>query len=284
MWCQRSQRYAETVDRLVADSVLEVSRTLEVTLEEANSASSKDKSLEKAAWEKYIRFWNLMKLLTERNAVPRSELIHTLFKDQPSELDLYESTIMISYIQRLAVESPMKIFINHVKQEMDEGNLHVEGDLTADTTVQPANYNIDFVDDPLKRAQQRLDGVEVVPGIPRMRIAFQSVLNDTRMKEQTERVEKNLKKKDLKSDKKDYTEELEKLLLRKMNIVDEQQKFLETSDKFKELYGEANFLNKKERIPEEFSKLQQEIDKVQAKLDKVSSDLEILSDKKLKQH
>lgn len=116
--------------------------------------------------------------------------------------------------------------------------------------------------------------VEVAAGIPRLRIAFQLILNDETMKQQTERVKKNLLKKELKEDKKDLVEDLERLLTRKRDLVEEERKLAENLDHFLRLFGEQEVQSKKLSLLQQLQKIQTDINEKEKEISDIETKLE----------
>lgn len=212
----------DIVDRLVSDSIQEVIKVMENILEEANS--TKEKNLQKYSWEKYIRFWKMMKILVENENVSRLSLIYQIFKDNPSELDFYETINIINFIEN----NPFSLTINNVDNKNINQN-HQQNNNQNNLNDNNLNIIDIFISNKFKELKEKLESVVVIPSLPRMKIAFKLILNNPFLKEQSERIEKNLKKIDLKDDKKELNQELEKLFVRRKDLIHEQLKFVENS-------------------------------------------------------
>ncbi len=96
----------------------------------------------------------------------------------------------------------------------------------------------------LLRERKSDKNVYVHPGLPRIRMAFKLLINDERMKEQTARVQKKLRKRELKDEKNDLLEgkhhceifplmwiaDVDRLMIRKRDLIEEQRKLLENAE------------------------------------------------------
>ncbi len=61
-------------------------------------------------------------------------------------------------------------------------------------------------------------------------MAFSLVIQDSRMKEHTERIKWQLTKKELKDERKDIMEDIERNLARRRDVIEEQRKLVENAE------------------------------------------------------
>jgi predicted transcriptional regulator len=218
----RGDTVVDAVDRMVMDSVKKVTFLLEHIINEAAAEHDNDKRSK--ILEKYVRFWEMMKLFSQLNAVSRAHMVRSIFLEQPAELDHYEQTQIVCYWQK--------------KTE----NALTTGDI---------------------RDRVKISSLVVMPGSPRLLVAFQLILQDTRMKEQQVKNEWTLRIKQLTDKKKRLVEDSSRLQGLKRDYSNEYWKLFELGDKIKTNIGE-----------EEYEKLKKttmaNLDRVNAKMEKIA--------------
>jgi hypothetical protein len=152
---------------------------------EAAELSSKDEELH---WSKFLRLWAMMEALVIQGSVSRTDLVTTTFSEHYSELDLYERQNIVCYHQYTTQLQPFRSQL-----------LEPEKIATPSPGVNSSSLETPFRD---------LENIVVCPGSPRMRAAFERILQDPRIIRLKQLVEKKLKKRKLKSARKDTQEEL----------------------------------------------------------------------------
>src|SRR3990167_14584 len=183
----------DTIESMVADNVHSLIRRLEKLVEAAEANSKEDELY----WSRFIRFWEMMEALVKEGSVSRTELVTRIFMEHYSELDLYEEQNIVCFHQ---FACPL---IPHRSQLLEP-----EKNLLPPETIQLEQIDkdqspIDLTIPPVRD----LENVIVHPGSPRMSAAFKRILEDTRIIELQGYVQKKLKKRKLKSNKKDIEED-----------------------------------------------------------------------------
>eukprot|EP01103_Thecamoeba_quadrilineata_P016659 TRINITY_DN5621_c0_g1_i2.p1 TRINITY_DN5621_c0_g1~~TRINITY_DN5621_c0_g1_i2.p1 ORF type:complete len:398 (+),score=78.81 TRINITY_DN5621_c0_g1_i2:602-1795(+) len=203
----------DILDRMVADSVNELSEHMTKLLRAANEAKEKD--AEEQLLKKYKRFWQLMEVLSSAQApVPRIDLINQIFHQSAAELDEYEMSQLISYFHRKFA------FRNRFRERLDkEEDPH-------DDAFTVSNPNSAAPKIGLELLKNRVEDVSVLPGSPRMKMAFKLVMSDPKILEQNKLVNANLKKKKLKSQANEFHDTLHELQGRKKDIILELDRYL----------------------------------------------------------
>lgn len=191
----RGDNVLDSVDRLIIDGVKKVQNILESIIQEAIENEKKKVSL----LEKYLRFWRMMKIFTQVNSISRADLIRNIFLEHPNELDEYENLQIISHWQKT-----LKIISSSSSSNSN------------------SNQNLEIED------RVNLSSLVVVPGSSRLRISFQLILNDDRMKEQQLRVEWNLKKEQLIQKKSNLVVDFNRIQCLRKDYFTEFMKVIET--------------------------------------------------------
>lgn len=230
----RGDNVLDAVDRLVLDSVKKVTWMLENILTEAFQTLDKERSI--FLLEKYIRFWDMMKLFSQVNAVSRAHMIRSIFLGQPQELDEYEKLNIVCYWQKKAE------------------NLNPKDDI---------------------KNRVKLSSLVVIPGSQRILIAFQLILGDSRMKEQFIRTEWILRKKQLMEKKKRLVEDSQRVHVFRKDYQTEYWKLLELEAKLKENLGEEKYEKMKKdtvQLIEKYTNKTQKYDSLISDIDKLVHD------------
>ena len=118
--------------------------------------------------------------------------------------------------------------------------------------------------------------MNVTPARPIIKIAFKLILQDSRMQEQTTRVENKLTKKELKDERNDILEDIDRLLIRKRDLVEEQRKLLENVDQFEKTFGEEELNLQIAFLPIRLRKVQSEIEGLETRLEVIRNKLDSL--------
>ena len=124
--------------------------------------------------------------------------------------------------------------------------------------------------------KENVVSVSVIPGRPILRMAFKLLLQDERMKEQTARVEKSMRKKELKDERKDVFEDIDRLLIRKRDLVEEQRKLLENAEQFERTFGVDELNKQKAFLPLRLHKVQEELENLETRLEVIRNELDNL--------
>lgn len=226
----RGDNPLDAVDRLVLDSIKKVTWILENILTEAFSTQDKDRGI--FLLEKYLRFWEMMNLFSQVNAVSRTHMIRSIFLGQPNELDEYEKENIVCYWQKKSDNQSKDEIKNRVK----------------------------------------LSSLVVIPGSQRILVAFQLILGDSRMKEQYIRTEWILRKKQLAEKKKKLVEDTIRVHTFRKDYQIELWKLLELETKLRDTLGDEAFeKNKKETIQfiEKYTNKVQKCDSLISDIDKL---------------
>eukprot|EP01080_Neovahlkampfia_damariscottae_P008491 gene8491-315_t len=232
----RGDLILDAVDRLVIDSVKKVQDILESIIEEAIENETKKITL----LEKYLRFWRMMKIFTQVNSISRADLIRNIFLEHPGELDEYENIQIISHWQkRLRVISHNT---NDLKEE--ENKFEIEN-------------------------RVNLSSLVVVPASSRLRIAFQLILNDDRMKEQHLRAEWNLKKELLVQKKLNLVIDFNRIQSLRKDYFSEFMKVIETQHYLNKIMNEDELKNEILDLMEKWRNLNRRVKSVEKLLNDI---------------
>jgi len=177
-----------------------------------------------------------MQLLQKNSMVDRREIISTVLKDHPKELEVYLAAGIICYLIK-------ERSLNGIPQGQPIGDL---------------------------LAQQ----VWVLPGSPKLQIAFTQILADPNIQEQKNYIEIYLKKQKLKDKEKD-AEEKRRFLLEEFNRNTQRtSQMVENADKWKQMLDPVLFNKKFETSLQSEQQLLDAIKDLEDQLTKIRQDLE----------
>lgn len=163
----RGESFTTVLQKMVTESIMFVERYMELLIKEA---SEKFDIEEKArVFEKYLRFWSMIRILSETQCINRRDLINEVFKDYVSELDNYAELEIICYLTR-----------NPARQDDDFDKVDLQQTGEDDKTER-------FV--LLSDEEGILEGWIVSAGSSRLRIAFNNIVTSPRIDVQRKRVE-----------------------------------------------------------------------------------------------
>jgi len=144
---------------MVSESIMFVERYMELLIKEA---SEKNENSDKArVFEKYLRFWNMIEILSERHCINRRDLINEVFKNYVFELDQYAELEIVCYLTR----SPLR-------QEGEIDKVDLQPQIQDDKTER-------FV--LLSEEGGILEGWLVSAASSRLRIAFNNIVTSQRL-------------------------------------------------------------------------------------------------------
>jgi hypothetical protein len=118
---------------------------------------------------------------------------------------------------------------------------------------------ISYITRPSQDPENAVNSIQVAVGLPRLKIAFQKIINDEQMKTKTEKISKKLKKKKIRKTLKELTLELDTLHSIRKDLVEEQAKIIENASQYVQLFGQVAFDKKKESLLLEMDTTQQKI-------------------------
>lgn len=162
----RGESFTTVLQKMVSESIMFVERFMETIVKEAGE---KIDATEKArVFEKYLRFWAMIEILSEREWINRRDLINEVFRDFVAELDHYAEMEIICYLTRTP------------SRQESEDKVDLQTQIQDDKTER-------FV--LLSEDEGILEGWIVSSGSSRLRIAFNTITNSERIKIQKKRAE-----------------------------------------------------------------------------------------------
>lgn len=238
---------------MVADSMEKIENVLECFLADASNAKRDGKKdLEKYYLEQYMRFWNLMQLFSKKSSESRLNIIRSVFKDNPLELDQYQGAGIIYYIVK-----PTSV---QISDEVTQKEIVPSSSIKSDKS--PAEVVIN-----------QIESVYVIPSIPRIRMAFSILLNDPRVKDQTTQVVKTLQKQELSKEKKEVLEEISLLDSRKRDLIKEQQLYVENYSSYQSFFGSVELERRKNLLLQKTDKVDQILEQLERRVSEISQQI-----------
>jgi len=235
----RGDSIYHSVDNLVSDSINKVITLLENILQE-------DKKDKEDNYEKYLRLWDLMKLLSEKEYVSRNEIVSSMFSDNPAELKAYELGEIIHFTRKL---------VSHNSEHLK-------------------SFKYIASEPGLAILQQHTNPVWVSAALPRLRMAFRYILNEPECIKHKDSVKASLKKKKMKKKKEDYLTDRNLATIRRSDLFNAQNSLLSNADQYKNVFGEELFQKNAKEISTKLTAVETQIVIIEQKLQEIEKILD----------
>eukprot|EP01112_Ceratiomyxa_fruticulosa_P014667 TRINITY_DN4216_c0_g1_i7.p1 TRINITY_DN4216_c0_g1~~TRINITY_DN4216_c0_g1_i7.p1 ORF type:complete len:339 (+),score=82.35 TRINITY_DN4216_c0_g1_i7:758-1774(+) len=244
--------------------------------------SKEDKSSKVEKYEKWLRFFEMIKMLSENNGeIERKTLIGTIFKEHPREIENYLSANIIQFLNKeqstlqdkLAFFQPVKTiektkFLGtSVQNSINNANSGKNVNINSinDNNINKNNNSSEQIKIGVVESGQItecettpqsmvlsdiLNGkgkehIMIIASTPRLLLAFQLVLNDDRILEQKETIDSFLKKQKTKETEKDSKEKISQAYSEWLSASDRLSQFVMNPVKWLSFLGENEYEQRK---------------------------------------
>jgi len=234
---RRGDAYYNILRSMLTDSIAEIEDHLEGILEEASK--SQDEQVKQRAYERYIRFWNLMEALHKDGHVNKRSIIVNIFNHQHTEeLESLLASHTISFVNERFPDSIGK---------------------KTDTIFTLLNSS--------------LDSVALTPGSPKLRMAFGLLLKDERMIKQRKWVGKQIEIKSLREKEKDCLQKRKTLNEEIMQYLLQLEKISAQEDKLAAIIPLEEIQKRKEKVLEQHKQAMQTLENENKALEEIRAEI-----------
>eukprot|EP01127_Copromyxa_protea_P000791 TRINITY_DN1069_c0_g1_i2.p1 TRINITY_DN1069_c0_g1~~TRINITY_DN1069_c0_g1_i2.p1 ORF type:complete len:497 (+),score=86.84 TRINITY_DN1069_c0_g1_i2:710-2200(+) len=250
----RGEQWSIAIKRLVAESINFIESYMETILNKAATATEEEKMY---SWEKYLRFWDMMKMLRDTAYVNRRDMVNGIFHEYITELDEYANANIVCYLTR---GTRTDLGDSEIEQ------LDLEEDSTPEKEANLAKATVNPDDEERFMLLSEGLGGWIVSCSSRNRIAFDSILNHQRLQKFKKMIQNKVKAKAL-------TLEIEKMRVELAALKEEQTatqtnllNFAKEAVTWRELLGDEEYEERKTKLMQKATEKRNKFESTEAKL------------------